>query len=194
MKLASKRPPVLKGKTVTLRPLDVAKDAGGWFEEMRDADLWRWTDDVQPKSVQDLKAQLKGWLENPELMVWAIEDNETRRLVGTVRVEPREDEGRVIIADQTNQIARSVWRKGHHREACQLVFDWAFKTVAAEEIRTKAWAPNDNAWRSMEALGFQRIREAHYMNNTVGVPMPMRHYVLTKKVWMEQQKRAGVKR
>ena len=194
MKLASKKPPVLKGKTVTLRPLDVAKDAGGWFEEMRDADLWRWTDDVQPKSVQDLKAQLKGWLENPELMVWAIEDNETRRLVGTVRVEPREDEGRVIIADQTNQIARSVWRKGHHREACQLVFDWAFKTVAAEEIRTKAWAPNDNAWRSMEALGFQRIREAHYMNNTVGVPMPMRHYVLTKKVWMEQQKRAGVKR
>ncbi|MCC6739005.1 MAG: GNAT family N-acetyltransferase [Planctomycetia bacterium] len=194
MPIASKKPPVLKGKVVTLRPIDVAKDAPAWFEEMRDADLWRWTDDVQPKSMEDLKKVWKGWLENPELVVWAIEDNETRRIVGTVRVEPREDEGRVIIADQTNQIARSVWRRGHHREACQLVFDWAFKTVAADEIRTKAWAPNDNAWRSMEALGFQRIREAHYMNNTVGVPMPMRHYVLTKKTWMGQQKRAGVKR
>ena len=74
MKLASKKPPVLKGKVVTLRPLDVAKDAAGWFEEMRDADLWRWTDDVQPKSVGDLKTQLHAWLENPELIVWAIEE------------------------------------------------------------------------------------------------------------------------
>jgi RimJ/RimL family protein N-acetyltransferase len=194
MKTTSKKPPTLKGKLVTLRPLDPAKDAAGWYGETNDPDLWRWTDDRQPRSVGELKAELQRWLENPELVVWAIEDAATKKVVGTVRVEPREDEGRVIIADQTNQVARSVWRKGHHREACQLVFDWAFKTVGAEEIRTKAWAPNDNAWRSMESLGFGRVREAHYMNVAVGVPMPMRHYVLTKKTWMEQQKRAGVRR
>lgn len=188
MKATAKKPPVLKGDTVTLRPLDPEKDAPGFFAEMNDADLWKWTDDVQPKTAAELRKQLAGWAGNPELTAWAIVDNETKGVVGTVRVEPRRDEDRVIIADQVNQVARSVWRRGHHREACQLVFDWAFGQLGAEEIRTKAWAPNDNAWRSMEALGFQRVREAQYMNTRVGVPMPMRHYVLTKRQWMDQKK------
>ncbi|MBI2923894.1 MAG: GNAT family N-acetyltransferase [Planctomycetes bacterium] len=188
MKTALRKPPVLKGRLVTLRALDPGADAAEWHAEMRDPDLWRWTDDRQPLSVADTRKQLQAWADNPDLVVWAIVDNASNRMVGTVRVQPRKDGDRVIIADQTNQIARSVWRKGHHKEACQLVFDWAFKTAEAEEIRTKAWAPNDNAWRSMEALGFKRLREAHYMNESVGVPMPMRMYVLTKKAWMEEKK------
>jgi RimJ/RimL family protein N-acetyltransferase len=188
MKTATRKAPVLRGDTVTLRPIDPGKDAPGFFAEMDDPDLWRWTDDVQPKTAAELKHQLAGWLAMPDLTSWAIVDSATGAVVGTVRVEVRSEGDRVIVSDQVNQVARSVWRRGHHREACQLVFDWAFAKLGAEEIRTKAWAPNDNAWRSMEALGFERLREAHYMNVQVGVPMPMRHYLLTKKKWMEQKK------
>ncbi|NUN48153.1 MAG: GNAT family N-acetyltransferase [Candidatus Brocadiae bacterium] len=184
----AKKPPVLKGTLVTLRPLDPAKDAPGWFEDTIDPDLWKWTDDTQPKTAAETRAQLESWVKNPDLTVWAVIDTASKRMVGTVRVEPRHDDDRVIIADQVNQISRSVWRKGHHKEACQLVFDWAFKDMGAEEIRTKAWAPNDNSWRSMEALGFVKVREGGYMNPGVGVPMPMRHYVLTRKQWMGQKK------
>jgi RimJ/RimL family protein N-acetyltransferase len=188
MKTATRKAPVLKGAVVTLRPIDPVKDAPGFFAEMNDADLWRWTDDVQPKTPAELKHQLAEWQIRPDLTSWAIVDNESGGVVGTVRVEIRKEGDRVIVSDQVNQVARSVWRRGHHKEACQLVFDWAFGKLGAEEIRTKAWAPNDNAWRSMEALGFERLREAHYMNVQVGVPMPMRHYLLTKKKWMEQKK------
>jgi len=186
-----KKPPILKGAIVTLRPLNSEKDAPAWHIEMRDPDLWRWTDDIQPKTEADTKDQLEGWAGNPRLIAWAITDNETDRIIGTLRVEPRTDCGRLILADTTHQIARSVWRKGHHREACQLAFDWAFKTLGVEEIRAKAWAPNDRSWRSVESYGFEKLREAHYMNASAGVPMPMRLYLLTKKKWMEMKKGEG---
>ena len=174
--------PTLKGELVTLRPPDPVADAHDYFEMNREPDLHIWTGNHVLPSEAAAQVELEKFLSMDEISTWMIIDNPSHRVVGRffLCLEGRD---RVRVVGEGNRIAKPVWRKGHNRQARQLLFPYVFEELDVDVYETGAWAGNTNSIKSIESYGFELDREEEKWNDKQGKELTMRYYTMTKEQW-----------
>ena len=155
--------PILAGDLITLRPLDPARDAADYYTMNLDPEVHTWTGNHLLASVAEAQAELERFAAMEDLTTWAIIDNASGQLVGRFFICLQNRGGR-LIAGEGNRIARPFWRKGHNREARELIFHYIFETLGADWIETECWKDNVNSRLSILAHGFDLIAEAQEFN------------------------------
>lgn len=174
---------VLRDYRVTLRPIDVKRDAPQWYTAMQEPDMHRWTGNRVPDSIEEIRQLLSGYNAHPDIMAWCIQDNLLGSMIGTYWLAvPYLWEGKRITVE-AQRIAKPYWRTGRTMAARRLVYDYAFDDLAVEEIHASAWAGNINSCRSMEAAGFELVEVKSRFHAKDRQTLDERHYVLTRVQW-----------
>ena len=150
--------PVLTGKIVTLRTIDPQRDAADYYEWNLDPQMHRWTDNRVPDSVEEARQELERFVQMDDVTMWAIIDNASGKMMGRFFVCLEERDGK-LVAGEGVRIAKPYWRKGHNREARQLVFQYVFDVLKADCIETECWTDNINSRKSILAHGFALVQE-----------------------------------
>lgn len=175
-------PPTLAGGLVTLRALDPPRDAGDYYQLCLEPDMHRWTgNDVLP-SVEQARRELKRFAATPGILMWAIVDNATGRMMGRFFIRPEDRDGRRVIGEG-NRVAKPFWRKGHNREARRLIFHYVFDVLRADRVETECWDENVNSRLSILAHGFEVVRRVWQFNPRHGRTMDKVLFVLTRERW-----------
>lgn len=178
-----KTPSILKGNSVTLRPINPEKDAPTWYEVMKDPEMHLWTGNTVPKNVDEIKQLLQNYNDINEIIAWAIVKNDNQEMIGTYWIAPMEVDRSLIIADEAQRIARKYWRKGYTREVRKLVFDYSFTQLGVKEIHAHAWSRNVNSCRSMKKAGFKLLECKLELFKKYNKYYQLRHYVLYREDW-----------
>ena len=182
-RLTMPRPvPTLAGETVTLRPLDPPGDAADYYEWNLDPEMHVWTGNRPPASVEEARAELERFAGMDDVTMWAVVDNASGKMVGRFFVRQERRDGELIVGEG-NRIAKAYWRKGHNREARQLVFEYVFEVLEADAYETGCWAENVNSRASIEAHGFTFLAERDEYNDKYGRAIPKRFYRMTRDQW-----------
>lgn len=167
---------------MTLRPPDPVADADDYYEMNLDPDMHTWTGNRVVRSVAEAQSELERFAAMEDVSTWMIVDNPTGRVVGRFFLCIEERDG-ARVAGEGNRIARAFWRKGHNREARNLLFPYVFGDLQADRYETGAWEGNTNSLRSIESYGFRWEREEQKWNEKHGKMMAMQYYVLSKDEW-----------
>lgn len=128
--------PLLAGQRVTLRPIDPPRDAQDYHEWNLEPEMHAWTDNGPLASPQEARRELERLAGMDDVTTWAVVDNSSGKMVGRffIILEQRPDR---LVAGEGNRIAKPFWRKGHNRQARQLVFNYIFGTLQADCIETE---------------------------------------------------------
>jgi [ribosomal protein S5]-alanine N-acetyltransferase len=176
--------PVLTGQIITLHPIDPARDAAGYYRMNLDPQMHTWTgNDVLP-SIDTARDELERFVAMDDVTMWAIIDNATGAMAGRFFVTLEEREG-LLISGEGNRIARRFWRKGHNREARQLVFRYVFNVLGADVIETECWTGNTNSLKSLKAHGFSFVSEETAYNSRHAKEMPKSRFRMTRQRWLD---------
>lgn len=74
----------LKGKLITLEPLDVKKHARGYFEVSQDENIHRYTGNSVPKDIDEIETLLKKY--EKYFINWMIISNDSQNVIGILRL------------------------------------------------------------------------------------------------------------
>lgn len=181
--------PVLKGDRVTLRPLNPEADAADYYEWNLDPQMHVWTGNQPLASPQAARDELLRFAGMDDVSMWAIVDNASGKMMGRFFLCLEQRDGQVI-AGEGNRIARPYWRKGHNRQARQLVFEHVFGTLGADCIETECWTDNVNSRQSILAHGFTFVCETVEQNVKHGRAMGKSHFRMTRAHWIGRSERA----
>ena len=176
--------PVLRGNLATLRPIDPDRDASDYYQWNLEPQMHAWTGNQPLASPQAAGEELQRFVRMDDITMWAIIDNATNTMMGRFFVCLEQRDGQ-IIAGEGNRIARPYWRKGHNRQARQLVFRYVFGTLGADCIETECWTDNVNSRQSILAHGFSLVRQTVEHNPRHARPMSKSHFRLTRECWMK---------
>lgn len=110
----------------------------------------------RPMDMEETEAELKRRMASCEMT--AVELKENGRLIGNVYLGEREFRSKELGF----VFNREYWGKGLASESCRAVIERAF-AEGAHRIYAECDPENENSWRLLEALGFQR--EGHLRQN-----------------------------
>ena len=110
----------LRGKLVTLEPLDDEKHAEGYFEVSQDENIHKYLGNSIPATVNEIVELLKKY--EKYFVNWMIISNETYKVIGIIRLGKPYIENDMLVAGESQILASQYWRKGHMKEAKQLFY------------------------------------------------------------------------
>lgn len=181
--------PTLIGEYVTLRAISIEEDTNKWFEAMLEPDMHVWTGNRIPNDITDVIELLMLYKNHEDIISWSIVSNKDHDMVGTYWiVKPVHQDGKLIIADEAQRIAKHYWRNGYTKEARKLVYEYAFHQLEVDEIHAHAWKENVSSCRSMESAGFRLIDKSERLFNKYDKIFEECHYVLQKQEWIKSSK------
>jgi RimJ/RimL family protein N-acetyltransferase len=174
--------PTLDGKLVTLRALEPARDAGDYYTWNLDPRMHLWTGNQPLASQAAACEELQRFAAIDDLTTWAVVDRATDAMIGRFFVCLQRRDGQ-LVAGEGNRIAQPYWRRGHNRDARQLVFAYVFETLGADCIETACWTDNVNSRLSILAHGFTLFERAVEHNKKYNRPMEKCCFRLTRRQW-----------
>ncbi len=156
-------------RRVFLRPWKM-EDAEDLFEYARDPQVgpnagW------EPHETKEESRAVIQLFTDPEkpAMVFAMEDRESGRVIGSVGIEPDVRRPGVEKALSLGYaLSRSYWGKGLMTEACEAVIDYVFQTRQAKILSITHYPENDRSRRVIEKCGFRfegRLSQATVLYN-----------------------------
>lgn len=148
---------ILRGELVTLEPLDVDKHAQGYFEVSLDENIHKWVGNTVPTNVVEIVNLLNLYQEY--FVNWVIISNETRKVIGIMRLGKPSKENDLLISGESQRLHSSFWRKGHMKEAKKLFYEYVFNVLEIDVLYADVWEGNINSIKSLEASGYKLIEE-----------------------------------
>ena len=178
--------PIIRGKIVTLRPLNPDGDAKDYYEMNLDPEMHLWTHNHVLDSQEEAREELGRFAAMNDVTTWAVVDNNSGTMIGRFFVCLEERDGE-LVAGEGNRIAKAYWRKGHNREARRLVFEYVFDVLQAECYETDCWAGNINSVESVKAQGFLPVEEIQDFNKKYNKCMKKARFRLSRTQWKRQK-------
>ena len=114
----------MKGKLITLEPLDIEKHAKGYFVVSQDESIHKYAGNDVPKDLDEIITLLKKY-EN-YFINWMILSNETHNVIGLIRLGKPAIENGMLVAGESQFLSSQYWRKGHMKEAKKLFYQYVF--------------------------------------------------------------------
>lgn len=145
----------LKGKLVTLEPMDVSKHAKGFFDVCQDENIHKYTGNTVPKTVVEIVALLKKY--EDFFLNWMIISNESQKVIGIIRLGKPEMENGMLVAGESEFLSSKYWRKGHMKETKKLFYQYVFDVLSVEMLYADVWEGNENSIKSLESSGYNLI-------------------------------------
>jgi RimJ/RimL family protein N-acetyltransferase len=179
--------PVLRGKSITLRPIDAAADAADYCEWNRDGEVHIWTGNDVLASPEEARQELQHFAAMDDVTMWAITDNASGKMIGRFFLCLYRSDGRLTAGDGI-RLARPFWRTGRTRLARHLAYDYAFETLRVDCIETKCWTDNTNSRLSILDYGFQLVQERGEHNAKHDRDMSISLFRLDRSQWRELER------
>ena len=145
----------MKGKMVTLEPLDVQKHAKGYFEVCQDERIHKYTGNTVPQCIDETIILLKKY--EKYFYNWMIISNESLAVIGIIRLGKPEMENGVLIAGESQFLSSQYWRKGHMKETKKLFYRYVFEELSVETLYADVWEGNTNSIKSLESYGYKLL-------------------------------------
>ena len=175
---------ILKGKLVTLEPLCILKHAKGYYEVSLDENIHRYTGNSVPTNISDIEKLLN--LYEKYFINWMIISNDTKNVIGIIRLGKPELENGIIIAGESQFIASKYWRKGHMKEAKRLFYQYVFQELSVDVLFADVWEGNVNSMKSLESYGYKLIETRQEIFLKTGKLTNKYIYALTKNDYFLQ--------
>lgn len=131
------------------------EDLQDLFAYLSDAEVVKY-EPYRPMTLAEAEEALQRRMGTGEMI--AVELRDSRRLIGNVYMGKREFEA-VEIGFVFN---RGYWGRGYAAESCRALIQRAFSN-GVHRIYAECDPRNENSWKLLEALGFQR--EGHLRKN-----------------------------
>ncbi|MGN0378013.1 MAG: GNAT family N-acetyltransferase [Butyrivibrio sp.] len=125
------------------------------YEYLSDPEVVRFEPN-KPLNLEETKGNL-DWRISTEEMT-AVETKDTHKMIGNVYMGRREYNS----LEMGYVFNRNYWGHGYAAESCRALIDDAF-AKGIHRIYAECDPQNENSWRLLECLGFQR--EAHLRRN-----------------------------
>lgn len=145
----------MKGKMITLEPLDVQKHSQGYYTVSQDANIHTYTGNTVPKCPDETAELLKKY--EKYFLNWMIISNESREVIGIIRLGKPEMENGILVAGESQFLLSKYWRKGHMKEAKKLFYAYVFDELSVDMLYADVWEGNINSMKSLESYGYQLI-------------------------------------
>ena len=145
----------MKGKLITLEPLDIQKHAVGYFEMAQDENIHKYVNNTVPKHIDETVELLTKY--EKYFLNWIIISNETHNVIGIMRLGKPKLENERLIAGESQFLSSQYWRKGHMKEAKKLFYHHVFEELSVDTLYADVWAGNTNSIRSLESYGYKLI-------------------------------------
>ena len=146
---------IMKGKIVTLEPLNIQKHAAGYFEVLQDENIHKYTGNTVPKCIDEVVELLNKY--EQYFHNWMIISNESQTVIGIIRLGKPEMENGMLVAGESQFLLSQYWRKGHMKEVKQLFYQYVFKELSVEKLYADVWEGNTNSIKSLESYGYRLI-------------------------------------
>lgn len=151
------KPVRLKGKLVTLVPLDI-QHAHDLFQAGNDERIWRY----MPMPVSQTVAETEAWIataledqQSGTQVAFAICLSETGQAIGSTRYLDIQRENRALEVGFT-WIGTTYQRTGVNTECKYLLFCHAFETLGAVRVQLKTDGRNLQSQQAIERIGAKR--------------------------------------
>ena len=168
----------MRGKLVTLEPLDVEKHAQGYFEVSQDEKIHTYVGNTVPKTVDEIVALLKKY--DQHFINWMIILNDTHKVIGIIRLGKPEMENGMLVAGESQFLSSQYWRKGHMKEAKKLFYQYVFDELSVDILYADVWEGNINSIRSLESSGYKLIETTNALFSKTGKYTKKYIFSLTK--------------
>ena len=169
---------LLKGKLVTLETLDVEKHTEGYFVMSQDENIYLYTGNTVPKNIHEIEVLLRKY--EQYFMNWIIISNETKNVIGIIRLGKPQMENGILVAGESQFLASQYWRKGYMKEAKQLFYRYVFEVLLIERLFADVWEGNINSIKSLEYYGYKLIDTKLEMFTKTGKITKKYIYALSK--------------
>lgn len=176
----------MKGKLITLEPLDVEKHAQGYFELSQDENIHKYMGNSVPKHVDEIVQLLKKY--EKYFLNWVIISNETHAVIGILRLGKPEKENGMLVAGESQILSSQYWRKGHMKEAKQLFYPYVFEQLSVDVLYADVWAENKNSVKSLESYGYKLIETRREVFSKTGRCAEKYIYSLSKNDYYQKRK------
>ena len=143
----------MKGKLITLEPLDVNKHAEGYFEVSQDENIHKYTGNTVPETVEEITVLLQKYEEF--FLNWVIISNESQKVIGIIRLSKPAMENGLLVAGESQFLLSEYWRKGHMKETKGLFYRYVFDVLSVEMLYADVWEGNVNSIKSLESYGYK---------------------------------------
>ena len=121
------------------------------------------------------KEKMQTWLnetiaeyQHPGFSVWGVVLRDEDRLIGICGIRPVELDGRTEI-ELIFRFAQEYWGQGYATEACRGVIEYAFNTLAINEIIAVVASGNRRSVRVVEKLDMAYEKDSIYKGYSVRV-------------------------
>ena len=175
---------ILKGNLITLEPLCIPKHVKGYYEVSLDENIHRYTGNSVPTNISDIEKLLN--LYEKYFINWMIISNDTKNVIGIIRLGKPELENGIIIAGESQFIASKYWRKGHMKEAKRLFYQYVFQELSVDVLFADVWEGNVNSMKSLESYGYKLIETRQEIFLKTGKLTNKYIYALTKNDYFLQ--------
>lgn len=150
-------PPVLRGRHVTLEPIE-ERHAAGLFSAMQDEEVCRYLAWPPPERIDDtltLIREARELMAQRQSVVFAQVWNETGEAIGSTRlIDVRPNDRQVEIG--STFLARAYWRTPANTESKLLFFRYCFDQLGCVRVALKTDGRNVRSQQAIERLGAVR--------------------------------------
>lgn len=156
----------LKGRLVTLEPLDIEKHAQGYFDVSQDENIHKYVGNTVPKTVDEVVNLLNEY--EKYFLNWIIVSNETNEVIGIIRLGKPQIEDGILIAGESQRLSSKYWRKGYMKETKRLFYKYVFEELSVEILYADVWEGNINSMKSLESSGYKLIETSNEIFSKTG--------------------------
>ena len=156
----------------------IVEDAPDMFEMDADPEVYKYTGDIIPKSLEETKERIRNYPDYKKYGYgrWASELKETGEIIGWCGLKYIEDLDEVDLGYRWKP---KYWNKGYATEASLACLDYGFNRLNLDQIIAQALEENTASIRVMEKIGmtywkqlnteedpglFYRILKSDYLN------------------------------
>lgn len=146
---------MMRGKLITLEPMEIDKHAEGYFIVSQDENIHRYVGNTVPGSIDDIIKLLE--LYDEHFVNWMIISNATEEVIGIMRLGKPIIENGLLVAGESQRLHSDYWRKGYMREAKKLFYEYVFNELCVDILYADVWEGNTNSIKSLESSGYKLI-------------------------------------
>lgn len=176
----------MKGKLITLEPLNVQKHAKGYFEISQDENIHTYTGNTVPKHLDEIIELLKKY--EKYFINWMIISNDSHTIIGIIRLGKPELDNGILTAGESQFLSSQYWRKGHMKEEKKLFYQYVFDELSVELLYADVWEGNTNSIKSLESYGYKLIETKRELFSKTGKYTLKYIYSLSKEYYYRNLK------
>lgn len=158
----------------------------GYYEVSLDENIHRYTGNTVPAHIDDIEKLLK--LYEKYFINWMIIANDTRDVIGIIRLGKPELENGIFIAGESQFLSSKYWRKGHMKEAKGLFYQYVFQELSVDVLYADVWEGNTNSMKSLESYGYKLVETRKEMFSKTGEYANKYIYTLTRNDYIRSLK------